>query len=62
MPARFAEEAALALSALALMDAGLDTASDAFLARRIASQSTTLGAGHGRIDTEKLIERGRLAV
>ncbi|MGY6663345.1 MAG: acyl-CoA dehydrogenase family protein [Glycocaulis sp.] len=59
---RFSEEAALALSALALMDAGLDAASDAFLARRIASQSTTLGAGHGQIDTEKLIERGRLAV
>jgi putative acyl-CoA dehydrogenase len=59
---RFSEEAALALSALALMDAGLDAASDAFLARRIAGQSTTLGAGNGRIDTEKLIERGRLAV
>jgi len=59
---RFSEEAALALSAIALMDAGLDAALDAFIARRIASQSTTLGAGHGRIDTEKLIERGRLAV
>lgn len=59
---RFSEEAALALSALALMDAGLDAAADAFLTRRIASQSTTLGAGHGRIDTEKLIERGRLSV
>ncbi|HCY56804.1 MAG TPA: DNA alkylation response protein [Oceanicaulis sp.] len=59
---RFSEEAALALSALALMDAGLDAASDAFLARRIAGQSTTLGAGNGRIDAEKLIERGRLAV
>ncbi|MGP1275849.1 MAG: acyl-CoA dehydrogenase family protein [Caulobacterales bacterium] len=59
---RFSEEAALALSAAALMEAGLDAAADAFIARRIASQSTTLGAGHGRIDTEKLIERGRLAV
>ncbi|MFN3835977.1 MAG: acyl-CoA dehydrogenase family protein [Glycocaulis sp.] len=59
---RFTEQAALALTARALMDAGLDTALSAFLTRRIASQSTTLGAGEGVIDTEKLIERGRLAV
>lgn len=59
---RFTEQAALALTARALMDAGLDAALSAFLTRRIASQSTTLGAGEGVIDTEKLIERGRLAV
>lgn len=59
---RFTEQAALALTARALMEAGLDTALSAFLTRRIASQSTTLGAGEGVIDTEKLIERGRLAV
>lgn len=59
---RFTEQAALALTARALLDAGLDAALSAFLTRRIASQSTTLGAGEGVIDTEKLIERGRLAV
>ncbi|MEO1039504.1 MAG: acyl-CoA dehydrogenase family protein [Pseudomonadota bacterium] len=57
---RFAETAALALSASTLLRAGLEPAADAFIARRLAEQATTLGAGSAPIDEAALIDRARL--
>ena len=58
---RFAETAAHCFTASSLIRAGLDPAADAYVARRIAQNATTLGAGGGDIDTEWLIERAGLA-
>ncbi len=57
---RFAEIAALTLTAAALLRAGLTPAADAFITRRIMDNATTLGAGGGAIDAEALIARARL--
>jgi putative acyl-CoA dehydrogenase len=58
---RFAETAAHCVTAAALIRAGLDPAAEAYVARRIAQNATTLGAGGGDIDTEWLIGRAGLA-
>ncbi len=58
---RFAETAAHCFTARSLIRAGLDPAADAYVARRIAQNATTLGAGGGDIDTEWLIGRAGLA-
>jgi len=57
---RFTEFAATALTAAALKRAGLEPALEAYIARRIAENPTTLGAGEAKIDAEWLIGRGRL--
>ncbi len=58
---RFVERAATALTAAALIRAGLEPAADAYIARRIEETPTTLGAGEAPIDAEGLIARARLA-
>lgn len=57
---RFAELTATLLSAACLKRAGLDPAYEAYIARRIHENPTTLGAGGAAIDTETLIGRGAL--
>lgn len=57
---RFTEIAAQALTAAALIRAGLDPAADAFIKRRIAESPVMLGAGGQAIDTQGLIKRARL--
>jgi len=58
---RFAEWSATALTAAALLRAGLEPVADAYIARRIAEAPTMLGAGEAAIDHETLIDRARLA-
>jgi putative acyl-CoA dehydrogenase len=58
---RFAEWSATALTASALIRAGLEPAADAYIGRRIAENPTSLGAGEAAIDHEWLINRARLA-
>ena len=57
---RIAEWAATALSASALIQAGLDPVAEAYIARRIAEAPTMLGAGSAPIDHDLLIGRARL--
>lgn len=57
---RFAELTATLLSAASLKRAGLEPAYEAYIARRIHENPTTLGAGGAAIDTDTLIGRGRL--
>jgi putative acyl-CoA dehydrogenase len=58
---RFAEWSATALTASALIRAGLEPAADAYIRRRIAENPTSLGAGEAAIDHDWLIGRARLA-
>ncbi len=57
---RFTESAAVILTGIALEQAGLHAAADAWTARRIDRAPLTLGAGEGRIDDAALIGRARL--
>ena len=57
---RFAETAALVLTAAALIRAGLEPVAEAFNRRRIEESPVMLGAGGGAIDQDSLIERARL--
>ncbi|WP_375548849.1 acyl-CoA dehydrogenase family protein [Oceanicaulis alexandrii] len=57
---RFAEWSATALTASALIRAGLTPAADAYIGRRIAENPTSLGAGEAAIDHDWLIRRARL--
>jgi len=59
---RFAEHAALALTAASLIRAGLDPVAEAFIGRRIEESAIMLGAGSARIDSDTLIGRARLTV
>lgn len=59
---RFAEHAALALTAASLIRAGLDPVAEAFIGRRIEESAVMLGAGSARIDSDTLIGRARLDV
>jgi putative acyl-CoA dehydrogenase len=57
---RFAEHAALALTAASLIRAGLDPVAEAFIGRRIEESAIMLGAGSAKIDSDTLIGRARL--
>ena len=56
----FGELAATSLTASALIRAELEPISQAYIARRISENPTTLGAGSATIDTDLLIARARL--
>ncbi len=54
---RFTETAAYCFTAAALIRARLEPAAEGYVARRIAENATTLGAGGAKIDAEWLIGR-----
>ncbi len=59
---RFTELTAQALIVSALIRAGLEPVSDAYIRRRIEERPVMLGAGEAAIDTDTLIDRARLRV